>query len=62
MVTMGVDAHTRVHHALALDDTGSVRGSWRGSNAPDSWQCLLAWADSLPGPHRVKARGTTAAA
>ncbi|HEV2124795.1 MAG TPA: IS110 family transposase [Chloroflexota bacterium] len=52
MVTIGVDAHKRVHQALALDDAGSVLGSWRGSNSPDSWQCLLAWADSLPGPRQ----------
>ncbi len=52
MVTIGVDAHKRVHQALALDDAGTMLGSWRGSNTPDSWQCLLTWADTLPSPRQ----------
>ena len=49
MVTIGVDAHKSVHHALALDDTGMVLGSWRGANTADRWQQLLSWALTLPG-------------
>lgn len=30
MVTIGVDAHKRVHHAVALDPLGRLLGSWRG--------------------------------
>ncbi len=52
MITIGVDAHKQVHHALALDATGQVLGTWRGANAPDSWQQLLRWATSWPGPRQ----------
>ncbi len=52
MVTIGIDAHKRVHHALVLDDDGSILGSWRGPNTADSWQCLLTWTHTLPGPRQ----------
>ena len=52
MITIGVDAHKSVHQALALDDTGSVFGSWRGATTPDQWQQLLEWAKTLPGPRQ----------
>jgi transposase len=48
---MGVDAHKRVQHALALDAAGTILGSWRGANTPTQWQQLLAWASTFPGPH-----------
>jgi transposase len=50
MVTIGVDAHKRVHHALALDDTGTILGSWRGANTPTQWQHRVDWAGTFPGP------------
>ena len=49
MITIGVDAHKSVHQALALDDAGTVLGHWRGANTADSWQRLLAWAQTFPG-------------
>ena len=49
MVTIGVDAHKAVHHALALDDAGTVLGQWRGANTAHSWQRLLSWAQGFPG-------------
>ena len=52
MVTIGVDAHKSVHQALALDDTGTVLGSWRGANTADHRQQLLAWAVTFPGPRQ----------
>ncbi len=52
MVTIGVDAHKSVHQALALDDTGTVLGSWRGATTADHWQQLLAWAVTFPGPRQ----------
>ena len=52
MVTIGVDAHTSVHQALALDNAGTVLGSWRGATTPDQWQQLLSWADRFPGPRQ----------
>jgi transposase len=52
MVTIGVDAHKAVHQALALDDTGTLLGSWRGANTPDRWQELLRWGAQVPGPRQ----------
>ena len=57
MITIGVDAHKRVHQALALNDAGTILGSWRGANTPDSWQLLLAWAVTLPGPRHWGVEG-----
>lgn len=58
MVTIGVDAHKRVHQALALDDAGTVLGSWRGANTPNSWQQLLVWAVAFAGPRHWGVEGT----
>ncbi len=49
MITIGVDAHKRIHQALALDETGVVLGHWRGANTPDAWAQVLAWAATFPG-------------
>ena len=52
MITIGVDAHKRVHQALAIDDTGAVLGHRRGANTGDDWGHVLAWAKTLPGPRQ----------
>ena len=57
MVTIGVDAHKAVHQALALDDAGTILGSWRGANTPDCWQHLHAWAKTFPGPRQWGVEG-----
>jgi transposase len=57
MITIGVDAHKRVHQALALDDAGTILSSWRGANTPQSWQHLLAWAVTFPGPRQWGVEG-----
>lgn len=57
MITIGVDAHKRVHQALALDATGTVLGSWRDANTVDDWQHLLTWASTLPGPRQWGVEG-----
>ena len=57
MVTIGVDAHKAVHQALALDDAGTILGSWRGATTPDCWQQLLAWAATFPGPRQFGIEG-----
>ena len=44
MIAIGVDAHKRVHAALALDDQGAVLGSWRGPNTVAGWMELRQWA------------------
>ncbi len=57
MITIGVDAHKRVHQALALTETGAVLGSWRGTNTPEHWQHLLAWAGTFAGPRQWGVEG-----
>src|SRR5439155_17624999 len=44
MITIGVDAHKRLHVALALDEAGRELSEWRGSNNPSSWRALAEWA------------------
>ncbi len=44
MIAIGVDAHKRVHAALALDEQGTVLGSWRGPNTVTGWVELRHWA------------------
>jgi transposase len=47
MITIGVDAHKRVHAAVALDDAGGALAQWRGPNSADGWQQVAAWAAAL---------------
>jgi transposase len=46
MITLGVDAHKRVHVAVALDAEGRHLGHWRGENSPAGWEELRHWATS----------------
>jgi hypothetical protein len=52
MLTIGVDAQKRVHQAVALDERGQVRASWRGANAPECWAQLQRWAEGLADARR----------
>ena len=47
MIAIGVDAHKRVHAALALDDAGAVLGSWRGPNTAKGWMELQAVGEPM---------------
>jgi transposase len=47
MITIGVDAHKRLHVAIALDATGQRCGHWQGANSPEGWAALAAWAQDL---------------
>jgi transposase len=47
MMTIGVDAHKRVHVALAVDEAGHEVGEWRGPNSTKGWLDLAAWAVAL---------------
>jgi transposase len=51
LITIGVDAHKRVHVALALDDAGREVASWKGANSADGWCDFTRWAAGL-GPGR----------
>ncbi len=47
MLTIGVDAHKRVHAAVAVDALGREVAHWRGPNGLAGWQELAAWATGL---------------
>jgi transposase len=47
MLTIGVDAHKRMHAAVAVDALGREVDHWRGPNAPAGWQELAAWGAGL---------------
>ncbi len=47
MITIGVDAHKRMHVALALDEAGREVAQWQGSNSPTAWRELSRWAVAL---------------
>jgi len=47
LIIIGVDAHKRVHVALAVDEAGREIGDWRGPNSADGWISLAQWALSL---------------
>jgi transposase len=52
MITIGVDAHKRVHVAVALDDAGRVLSQWQGANSPEAWLALQQWATELGAPRQ----------
>lgn len=52
VITIGVDAHKRVHAAVAIDEAGREIAQWRGPNSPAGWQQLAAWTASLGTPCR----------
>jgi hypothetical protein len=47
MITIGVDAHKRMHVALALGDAGQELGQWRGLNSAAGWRSLAQWGAEL---------------
>ncbi len=50
MIVIGVDAHKRVHVAIALDGVGQEIGEWSGPNSAAGWRDLSRWVASLPTP------------
>lgn len=47
MNTVGVDAHKRLHVALALDEFGREISSWKGTNSQHGWESFHAWLNGL---------------
>jgi transposase len=47
LITIGVDAHKRVHVAQAIDDAGRDVGTWSGPNNVTGWRALREWAVGL---------------
>ena len=52
MITIGVDAHKRLHVALAVDDAGKTIGEWKGPNSADGWASLASWASHHGSPRQ----------
>ncbi len=57
MISVGVDAHKRVHQGVALDEAGREVGEWRGANSPDGWQQFLQWVTGLQEARMVGIEG-----
>ena len=47
MITIGVDAHKRVHVAVAVDDAGREVARWSGPNSHTGWRQLGEWGTTL---------------
>jgi transposase len=47
VITIGIDAHKRLHVAVALDESGREIGRWQGANTDDAWRRCLDWATDL---------------
>jgi transposase len=47
MITLGVDAHKKIHVAVAIDEAGQELDRWRGENSHDGWTSLRDWARAL---------------
>ena len=57
MNTVGIDAHKRLHVAVALDEQGRELGSWRGSNSERGWASFDAWLQGHGVERRVGIEG-----
>ena len=58
MITIGVDAHKRVHVAIALDEAGRDLSSWRGANSAVGWESFSQRARALGAERQVGIEGT----
>ncbi len=50
MLTIGVDARTRMHVAVAVDEVGREVAKWRGANSREGRRRMLDWASELNEP------------
>lgn len=57
MLTIGVDAHKRVHVAVSLDVFGGELAHWRGQNSPAGWRDLLDWVSAQDEHRRFGVEG-----
>jgi transposase len=57
MITIGVDAHKRMHVALAVNDAGQELGQWRGANSAAGWRSVVQWADEMGCPRQWAIEG-----
>ncbi|MDP9315399.1 MAG: IS110 family transposase [Chloroflexota bacterium] len=52
MVIIGVDAHKRMHAAVAVDADGMILSEWKGPNTASGWHALCTWATAFPTPRQ----------
>jgi transposase len=57
VLTIGVDAHSQVNVAVALDDAGRQLACWRGANTPAGWAALARWGAARGEPRRWGVEG-----
>ena len=57
MITIGVDAHKKIHVALAIDDAGREVASWRGPNSLDGWLSFREWLRELGDDRQIGIEG-----
>lgn len=58
MITVGVDAHKRVHVAVALDERGRRIGEWGGANSKEGWAECERWLVELGDERLVGIEGS----
>ena len=58
MITIGVDAHKRVHVAVALDEAGRKLCGHTIANNPESWRELYEWACEVGAPRQWGVEGS----
>lgn len=57
MISVGIDAHKRLHVAVALDEHGRELDHWRGPNHERGWLDFSAWLERLGPERRVGVEG-----
>jgi transposase len=57
VITIGVDAHKRVHVAHAVDDAGHEIASWKGANSRGGWCDFASWAAALGAERQIGIEG-----
>ena len=57
MITVGVDAHKKIHVALALDEFGRETNHWHGANSKSGWDSFQSWYVGLGDERRVGIEG-----
>lgn len=57
MITIGVDAHKRLHVAIAIDESGREVGSWQGDNSRPRWEEFLIWSQGFEDERHIGIEG-----
>jgi transposase len=57
VITIGVDAHKRVHVAHAVDAAGHEIASWKGANSHTGWCDFASWVAALGAERQIGIEG-----